>query len=95
MFATPDGSRTGRIGEARDAGPAPASPFNAPAPAAEHRPVGIVEHARFDATREVIPRALRAINDDAAGDAEMAERLARILRREARRQGIADEGGAA
>jgi hypothetical protein len=37
-----------------------------------------------------VPRPATAA---AGGDAEMAEQLARILRREARRQGIADEGG--
>ena len=37
----------------------------------------------------------RRAGEDIAGEAEMAELLARVLRREARRQGIADEGGAA
>jgi hypothetical protein len=37
----------------------------------------------------------RHIDDDIAVEAEVAELLARVLRREARRQGIADDGGAA
>jgi len=37
----------------------------------------------------------RRAGEDIAGEAEMAELLARVLRREARRQGIADESGAA
>ena len=37
----------------------------------------------------------RYAGEDAAAEADMAELFARVLRREARRQGIVDEGGAA
>jgi hypothetical protein len=37
----------------------------------------------------------RYVGEDAAAETDVAELLARVLRREARRQGIADEGGAA
>ncbi len=48
--------------------------------------------------REAAPArsfVLRHVSEDVAAEAEVAELLTRVLRREARRQGIADEGGAA
>ncbi|GGJ02389.1 hypothetical protein [Neoroseomonas lacus] len=47
-----------------------------------------------DAAPDAIAPILSRVNGVAATDAELSDRLARILRREARRQGVPDEGGA-
>ena len=61
-----------------------------------HQPAPVFPQAIAGETA-VAPRfsVPRHVGEDAAAEAEMAELFARVLRREARRQGIADEGGAA
>jgi hypothetical protein len=74
----------------------PALTIDAPAGAAPHRQSAPVfpQAPQPDATapRFSVPRQ---VGEDVAAEAEVAELLARVLRREARRQGIVDDGGAA
>lgn len=52
------------------------------------------EPAQIAPAQDIPAPLVQRVGGDVLGDAEMAARLARILRREARRQGVADEGGA-
>jgi hypothetical protein len=64
-----------------------AAPHRQPGPVFPQPPQPDATASRFSVPRQV--------GVDIAAEAEMAELLARVLRREARRQGIVDDGGAA
>src|SRR5262249_52277024 len=90
LVARPDAGRA-ELAAGTDAGPeyrAAGLPASAPTtPASLRENPREQTEATFASRAQALAPILQRINGDASGDADMAERLARILRREARRQG--------